>query len=295
MENKNPDEFPFEFRKKNIDQSLQKENWKEVETQIVQKQVPIVRLRWIRPAMVAASLLLIVGSVWYWIQATTRPEFSKISTEYGEVKRITLPDGSLVVLNANSTINIPDKWSEKSDRQLWLDGEAYFQITKKPLTKQKFIVHTPEIDIEVLGTKFNVNTRHKYSIVSLEEGKVQLSVHGNVKQLLEARQPVVMKPGDVAVINNTHKIEINGERLVKYRSGWSRNEFHFDGTTLSDIAKMIKDDYGYSMEANDKSLFQKKISGDLRAANLEELIKVLEVTFGIKMTVVDETIQVQQE
>jgi transmembrane sensor len=286
-------DLPFHFKKKPVDGYLQQENWKAIEAGIVQEQKPVVRLRWLRPLAVAASVALIITGTWFWQNNNSSPLVTKVTTSNGEMRRIILPDSSLVVLNANSTASIPQNWTDKGDRQLWLTGEAYFEVKKKPSTKQKFVVHTSDIDIEVLGTRFNVNTRHDQSVVSLEEGKVQLSLKGNIKEVVEAKQPLIMKPGEVAIVNADNKVSINQDKVVSYYSGWSRHEYHFDNTPLSEIARIIKDTYGYTMKAEDNSLFQKKISGDLRAANIEELIKVLEVTFKIKMIIENKTIRLQ--
>ncbi|MFT4154483.1 FecR family protein [Parafilimonas sp.] len=295
MENE-PDKLPFQFRKKAIHKNLEKENWNAIEKAITEQEEPVTaRLAWLRPLLAAASVIIVIGLVWYWAQYGSAPQLDAITTYYGELKNITLPDGSLVKLNANSHIRIPKNWNDKDNREVWLDGEAYFRVSKKPATHQKFIVHTSQVDIAVLGTKFNVNTRHAQSIVSLEEGRVQLSVNGVVvKELGRAKQDgLSMKPGEMAVVNDSQKVDIKEEKTITAYSGWTRNEYNFDNTPLSEIKKMIEDNYGYGMRAENDSLFNIKISGDLRAANLPDLIKVLEFACGVNMKVDHKTIYLQ--
>lgn len=289
-------ELPFSFRPLPVSDELREENWKAVEA-AMRRQEParvarpsrVVRLT--RVLAIAASLTAIVFGIW-WIGARTgHLQYSEIRTGYGEIKSVILPDSSVVTLNANSSIRIPEDWTETSGRQVWLEGEAYFQVQKKPATAAKFVVHARQLDVEVLGTKFNVNVRRQVAVVSLEEGKVRLSVHESDSAVLEKRTPLVMRPGQVVMIDGT-KTKINEEKDVATHSRWTQHEFHFDNTPLKDIAGMIEDTYGYRMEVADTSMMQVMISGDIRVRNIEEMVKVLEGTSGYTMHIKDKTIYV---
>ncbi|HWB91854.1 MAG TPA: FecR domain-containing protein, partial [Puia sp.] len=265
MENK---DLPFGFQPKAVSDRLREENWKAVEAAIRQQENGRTRIgrgrvvRLVRVLSVAACLTAISFGVW-WIGARTgHLQYSQIRTGYGEIKNIMLPDSSVVTLNANSTIRIPEDWSDVSGRQVWLEGEAYFQVQKKPATVAKFVVHTRQVDVEVLGTKFNVNVRREQAVVSLEEGKVKLSVHGKDSAVLEKRTAVILRPGQVVRIDAAEHATINDDKDVAARSGWTRHEFHFDNTRLKDIAGMIEDTYGYKMEAEDTSMLNIAVSGD---------------------------------
>jgi transmembrane sensor len=294
-------DLPFRFRSKPVDERIQEENWKAVEAAIRRSEETPVRsigererhpVRWGRLFLAAASLMAIAFGIWYIGARTGRPQIAEIRTGYGEVKNILLPDSSVVILNANSSMRIPQQWAEKDSRQVWLEGEAYFQVRKKPSTIQKFVVHTSQVDVEVLGTKFNVNTRRQHSIVSLEEGKVQLSVHGNIESVMEKKTPMVLRPGQVVMVDESRKATINEDKDVTVRSGWTRNSFHFDNTTLAEIASLIEDTYGYHVEVEDSSMLREAISGDLRVSNLQDMVKVLGVSFGYNMRTKDKTVYV---
>lgn len=291
-----PGKLPFEFKAAPIDESLQAANWKAIEEAILQpeEQAPVRRIHFGRVFMAAASVLLVVFGLWYVGTRTGRPQMALERTAYGEMKSILLPDSSVVILNANSSLRLSQQWTDESSREVWLDGEAYFQVQKKRSTRQKFVVHTKQVDVEVLGTRFNVNARRERSIVSLEEGKVQLLVHGAEPSVPEKEKAMVMRPGQVIVVNDTKETKVNEERDVTTHSGWARNEFHFDNTSLSEIARIIADTYGYKMEVKDTSLYSRMVTGDLRAANVQELIKVLEVTLKLSMRIENKTIYVTQ-
>jgi transmembrane sensor len=295
--------LPFGFRRKPLGEQVREKNWKEVEAAIreleslpvrVMDAVPAERrsFRWGKIMAAAACLIAVAFGIW-WIGARTgHPEMAEIRTGYGEIKNILLPDSSVVVLNANSSLRIPQQWAESGGRQVWLEGEAYFEVQKMPSTVQKFVVHTRQLDVEVLGTKFNVNTRRQRAVVSLEEGKVRLSMNGVTTSVLEKRAALVMRPGQVAEVDEDLQARVNEQKDVATLSGWSRHEFHFDNTSLAEIGRLIQDTYGYNMVVGDSSMLEVKISGDLRVADLQELVKVLEASFGYTLRIRDKTIYV---
>ena len=287
-------ELPFEFRAKPVDEQMQEENWRAVESVIRQppEVIPVRRIPWGSVFTAAAAMIAVVFGIWYIGTKTGTPQLSMFKTGYGEIKNILLPDSSVVILNANSSLRIQQGWKDGDSRQVWLEGEAYFKVQKRASTRQKFVVHTRTLDVEVLGTKFNVNTRRQHSVVSLEEGKVRLSLNGNELSVIEKKAPMVLRPGQVVTLDESLQVKVNEDKDVAAHSGWSRNEFHFDNTSLREVARLIEDTYDYKMEASDTSLFRLSISGDLRAANVQELVKVLEVTLKLNMRIQNKTIYI---
>ena len=283
-----------EFRKEPVSPELQTENWSKVEAAIQKEKSRIV---WLRPMLVAASFLVLAAtSIWLFVKYENQNLYlTEVKTVAGEIKRITLPDGSTVVLNANSILKVPKIWKDNGKRNVWIEGEAYFNVAKKKVTGDIFVVHTKEVDIEVLGTKFNVNTRNEQSTVALEEGKVQLAL----KDVASAKagkkeEPVVMKPGEVAVVNKNDVVKLDADSTINMYSGWARNEFHFNYTSMTEVARLIQETYGYSVVISDSSLWQAKISGELRAGNIEDMAKVLEVILKKKITIKNKTLIIEQ-
>jgi ferric-dicitrate binding protein FerR (iron transport regulator) len=279
-------ELPFEFRPIPLDEQLRQDNWASVEEAIRHPAEisSIRRIPWMRASLIAASLALVVVGIWYVGTRTGTPQIAMEKTGFGEIKTILLPDSSVVILNGNSSLRMLQQWSDNDTREVWLDGEAYFQVQKQHTARTGFIVHTKQVDVEVLGTRFNVNTRRQQSTVSLEEGKVRLSVHGEVS-LVDKGSSIVMRPGQTVVVDASSSPKVNEERDVTVHSGWTKNEFHFDNTPLTGIARLMEDTYGYKMVVADSSLWKLSVSGDLRASNMQELIKVLEVTLKLTMRI----------
>lgn len=290
------DNMSFNFRKKTVSKEIQDSNWKKVEEAIT-TEAPVRTINWLKSIAIAASVALIVtAGIWYVATNTYTEENTNLyTTGFAKTKKITLPDGSKVTLNANSELKLSADWSDNGDRQVWLEGEAYFEVEKKLATQQKFVVHTKDIDVEVLGTKFNVNTRHEKAIVSLEEGKIKLSLKGETKAVLNKKYKegvIEMKPGDLIQLDTA--ISLVPDENINFHSGWVRNEFHFNNTSLQDIGVLINDTYGYTVLVDDEALLKRTISGDLRANNLKELIDVLQIAFKLKMTIENKTIKISQ-
>jgi len=288
------DDMSFHFRRKSVSKELQESNWKKVK-EVIASEAPVRKINWFKTVGIAASLLCIIATAaWFFTMRTADAgSSSEYKTGFAKIKKITLPDGSRVTLNANSELKLSADWSETGDRQVWLEGEAYFEVEKKPATHQKFIVHTKDVDVEVLGTKFNVNTRHQKSLVSLEEGKIKLSVKGETKTVLQQQNHndlIEMHPGELMVLDTA--VAVTEDAHINFHSGWVRNEFHFNNTSLKEIGTMISDIYGYTLVTEDESLMKRTISGDLRANNLNELIDVLRIAFKLKMTITNKSIEI---
>lgn len=234
---------------------------------------------WRIAASLTGLLLLAGASVWYMNQAHQQ----EIHTAFGENRTVTLPDGSTVLLNGNSTISFRDDWDQQEDREVWLDGEGYFKVAKKHRTGRpsaspiKFITHTPVLDITVLGTQFNVNTRRGATAVMLVEGRVQLNKPGQTRP----DRIVEMKPGQFASARpDIEKVAIRTEKSQLYTS-WTQHEFVFENTALSDIAQQLRDTYGINITLEDAELGNRRFTGNLSNQSTETLLTTLALTFDL--------------
>jgi transmembrane sensor len=116
------------------------------------------RFRIWRRMAAAVALLLLTGTVYLFVQRYNQEV--RYTTGYGNTQKVTLPDGSVVTLNANSTLSFHPRWSSQQPREVWLQGEAFFCVEEKPGGgNAKFRVHTSYLNVEVLGTQFNVKER----------------------------------------------------------------------------------------------------------------------------------------
>ena len=152
---------------------------------------------------VAAAVLLTIGATTYffrssithnnraaitlrWLQKTTHPT---------KKDQLTLSDGTVVTLNSATTIKYPDHFGD-STREIYLEGEAYFDVSKDPL--HPFIIHTDKMNIRVLGTSFNVKS---YQSEPLGEASL---INGSIEVTLNDRPSdrIILKPKEKLIVQN---------------------------------------------------------------------------------------------
>jgi ferric-dicitrate binding protein FerR (iron transport regulator) len=180
------------------------------------------------------TLLLVATFIWYVQRVDVVPEttvensFVVIQTKFGEHLSVKLPDESSVVLNGNTKLRYAANWSSNSPREVWISGEGFFAI-QHTQNHEKFIVHTQEgLNVEVLGTKFNVKSRGQGSEVLLTEGRVKLNLNS------ESKDTVTLQPGEMATVKEKKlsKWIVEGK---KYTS-WVRQKLFFDKMPLAELA-----------------------------------------------------------
>ncbi|HEY0679444.1 MAG TPA: FecR domain-containing protein [Chitinophagaceae bacterium] len=212
----------------------------------------------------AAAILLIVAGTYFWTSMNSQSSFK---TAYGQVTQKQLPDGSEVVLNANSSVSYSSGWDEGNEREVWIRGEAFFHV-KKTAAKSRFVVHTQQMDIVVTGTQFNVVSRSDKSSVMLTEGSVFL----RTKDGKEIR----MVPGDFVELSDSQleKKAVKEETVL----AWKEKKIVFDNTPLYEVVRKIQEHYGEKVIIADEALSQIPVTGMMPNDNLDVLLRSLEAT-----------------
>lgn len=240
-------------------------------------EMKALRNRWWMTAA-AAVLVFVVAGFLFWNRSNSK---TTMNSAYGMISEYKLPDGSHVILNANSKISISEKWQEGTDREVWLQGEAFFKVQKTPM-KNRFIVHTVAMDIIVTGTQFNAIAREDESSVLLTEGSVTIKTPDG--------KEIKMKPGDFVKIENKvpAKQNVDQQRIL----AWKEARLDFDNTPINDVAKIIARHYGVKVSVPNKTIGESTISGIMPNDNLDVLIQALEATGNYKVTRTDNEITI---
>jgi len=229
----------------------------------------------------AAAAIIFLTSIGVWQYSHTSDKLV-LQTAYGETRQHVLPDGSQVMLNANTTLDY-NNWTEGSDREVWVKGEAYFQV-KKTAQKTKFIVHTGNFDVVVTGTRFNVINRNNKNNVLLKEGSVTIQHNG---------QQVHMKPGDYIEFNTTgiQKKEINNAPVL----AWTEHKIIFENTPMKEVASLITELYGVKVTLADEASSVEPISGILPNDNLDVFVQALDATAEFDVEKSDKEILIRKK
>ncbi|MCB0607854.1 MAG: FecR domain-containing protein [Lewinellaceae bacterium] len=237
----------------------------------------LTRRRMVWSAAAAIGALVVAGA--FFLLRSGAPEDMVYRTAFGERLQVTLPDGSQVDLNANSQLRLGRDW-DNGDRHVWLKGEAYFKVEKKPATGAKFTVHTDGLEIEVLGTQFNVNTRTENTQVLLEEGKVRLKASE-----MRSAPDVLMAPGELASFSpKTGRFSKQQLQQTQPYTSWKDGYLIYEKATIAEVIRDIQSTYGLKVNISGSLLLEKTIRGAVPTDNLDEFLEMVETLFEVDAT-----------
>lgn len=220
----------------------------------------------------AVSLLLISFFVLYSIVIQPGESDWKVyKTDFNEVVDLSLPDGTLVQMNSDTELKIK---ATKFNRELkLLKGEVFFTVTKSNKNEQ-FKVFTEDLNIEVLGTEFNVDLRNDETKVMLKEGSVKLD--------LNTGQEVLMKPGEMATLTSDDVFRMKEVNTYQYEA-WRDKKLVFKNTSLKEVADLIENHYGVNVIL-DKSVEDRTLTGEIPNHDLGLLIRTLEMVHELEIS-----------
>ena len=205
-----------------------------------------------------------------------------IVTNYGESKTITLADGSTVVLNANSTLKYLENIDNQQIREVSLDGEAFFDVEHKA-NKQPFVVHGSTFDVNVLGTSFNVINRAEKVRVVLKTGKIQVDFKNKIsikdEEVVNTHKTIDLKPNEW--LESKDKGYIKQTVNTSVYTSWTNNLLTFDNTSIQELARILKDNYGVNVIIEDKTLLKDTLTGRIPSKKLTALLKAITLSFQI--------------
>lgn len=224
----------------------------------------------------SAAAILLMGFGFFFFNTNELHE--EYSTAFGETKTIVLPDSSTVILNANSNLHFENNWGTQSSREVWLEGEAFFSVTHK-VNNQPFKVFTDEgLGVEVLGTTFNLYHRSADTKVVLKTGQIRLSLPADQKK---ETKTILMKPGELVVYKENNYSKRNVDPAA-YAS-WTEKKIILDETTLLEMIKMAKDNYGVEIEVSSQKMLTQTVSGSMPIGDAENFVNQIAKAFQLKV------------
>ncbi|MFT3902404.1 MAG: FecR domain-containing protein [Niabella sp.] len=241
---------------------------------------------------VAACILLAVGAgVYFWGELPKDNKSSNVMiTKKGSRSYIELSDGTKVWLNADTKLTYGKNFDETT-RDVFLTGEAYFDVRKD--ANRPFIVHTENLDIQVLGTVFNVSAYEN------DRTTTTTLLKGSIKAILKKNEgkEIILKPSEKLVVRNetgaveTRKIETTLKKIqipnivlteAEYQPDssavdvqWTKDILAFRNTRLDEIAVLLERWYGTTVVVKDPSLQERRFSGVFETETLQQVIEAL--------------------
>ncbi len=225
------------------------------------------------------------GQVSYKITGTTPAEivYNTITTPRGGQYQLTLADGTKVWLNASSSLRYPSNFSGK-ERRVELTGEGYFEVARNE--SMPFHVKVNSIDVEVLGTHFNINSYKDESVIrtTLLEGSVKVTSGKQASRLKPGQEASVIANGDIKLQD-----DVNTEEVIAWKNGM----FQFKAADIETVLRQAARWYDIQIEY--KGGISARFSGQIsRSANAEQLFKILELTNKVRFEIHGKNIVVKQ-
>ncbi|MCH7408092.1 DUF4974 domain-containing protein [Belliella sp. DSM 111904] len=188
-------------------------------------------------------------------------------TQKGEKKRIHLPDGSKVLLNAESTLKYLPGFG-KDHRDLMLEGEAYFEVSSDTLLP--FQVQSNDLQTVALGTSFIISaySSHNTQEVKLLTGKVSVAHQAQNGYLSHV---IYLNPGEDAMLSNHDfkKSNFDVENALK----WTKGILHFQETPFMEVVEVLERWYGVDISVSGSRLSMSRVTGEFKRENLENVLK----------------------
>jgi ferric-dicitrate binding protein FerR (iron transport regulator) len=209
--------------------------------------------------MAAVLLLPLVSAtlVYFYVQhtnAAANGELTECFVPNGKIRTVTLPDSSQVLLNAGTIFIYPSSFGART-RTVYLNGEACFTVTRDE--HKPFIVKTTDMDIEVLGTVFNVSSYadSEHASATLKSGRV------NVHLKNEASSAVVLEPHEQVLYNRTSgDVKVTRQANVENVFAWKDGHLVIQGMSMNDIAKTMERRYGVTTYLNANKYEKERIT-----------------------------------
>ncbi len=202
-----------------------------------------------------------------------------ISTSAGQTREVELPDGTVVKLNANSSLAYAENFGRGKRRDVILDGEAFFDVAKD--AKHPFVVNVRGMQVKVLGTVFNINGYNNDKIkTTLLSGKVE--VNNNNGELISTLQP-----GTELVYNNNSKalISLNSVDATESTS-WSKGYIKCRNMTLLELKPILENAYNAEVQFASAKASNVEVSGRVYLnIPIKDLASSLESVFDLKINI----------
>lgn len=239
----------------------------------------VPRKRTIRPIHIwqaVAAVLFIVAASSVYLSTIGKDTEANLIQQYiptAEIRTLTLPDGTQVQLNSQSTLLYPQNFTGK-DRSVFLIGEANFKV--KPDKRHPFIVKSNDFQVTALGTEFNVSAYPENPVLAatLISGSVLVEYN-------DLKSQVILKPNEQLAYNKDTRRHCLDNPDMKEVTAWQRGELVFREMSVKDIITVLERKYPYTFEYQLKNLKEDKYSFRFKdRAPLSEVMDIIVSVVG---------------
>lgn len=285
-----------------IDESLKSEIWNNIQLKIkgavsskpVSPKHSIKRRIYSIPGVAAAIAIIVCSTFTAYLlynnfaehQENMESNIYTFEVEPGQKGSMRLADGTIVHLNSASKISFSGNYNSE-ERMVSLNGEAYFEVAKNP--DKRFVVTCNGVDIEALGTEFNVKAYPTDSLITTTLAKGKVKVYNN-------KESVTLLPNGVATYNlkrQTIKASVTDD--ISIANYWRTGQLVCNAEPLSSIAQTIERMYNVKININDAKLRNMKFTGTIQNNSLTNVLYVMSLSYPLTYTVTDSVITVSAQ
>ena len=272
------------------DTEIEKRIWARLEKEMQTQAILTVEPRWKKYTRIAATILipvLMAGLAYYYTESSSYKNSKDmyINVEMGQKANMTLPDGTQVWLNSAGSLSYSNSYNKK-DRVVYLQGEAFFEVSKDK--KRPFKVMVNELTVEVLGTSFNVKAYPEDDQISttLIEGHLKVS---------DNKESCILYPNEKIIFNKqSHSFTKTTLMDAERSCSWKNNELAFEQEPLEEIAKILERMYNIKIIFTSEDLKKIRFSGKVKNNNLESVLQLVSLTSPIQYSIKDSVIVIEE-
>ncbi|MCK4662055.1 MAG: FecR family protein [Bacteroidales bacterium] len=247
---------------------------------------------------VAAIFVLAIGISWltYFIFEKTSSkniQYSESVTKNGEKAQVILSDGTKIWINSGSSLKYPDVFTGKK-REVFLEGEAFFDVAHN--IKSPFIVTTSLLQIEVLGTEFNISSYPDDETIetTLVAGTVKITSKNTKSKLV--KENYILKPNEKATFSKNNNTIVVDEVITLYYTSWKDGRLFFNNETFENIAKKLERWYDLEIKLADSELKNNRytcvVNND---KTIEHVLNLLDICTPIEYSIEGKAITIKQK
>jgi transmembrane sensor len=258
----------------------------------VNPRLPVNKRKWLFYIQRVAAVLaipLMIYSIYITARnsslnqiAETKSVIQTVGSRQGMVSHLILNDGTQVWLNSGATLQFPLQFTGEK-RNVKLTGEAYFEVAKDE--KHPFVLNAQKLNIEVLGTSFNVVSYDDESIseVVLASGKIKLFEQSDNK----IKQFGYMHPGQKAVYSKASQKVITSEVDVNKYIAWRQGKLVFNDDPMGDVIKRLGHWYNVEIEVKDPEINNYIYTATFTNENLKQVLYLLKISAPIDYQLIE--------
>lgn len=234
-------------------------------------------LPWLAGAAAAVIITLLISAGFFFDIRLKNNDFAylrEVTAPQGKIKRLELPDGTLVWLNPGSSVTFSETMTKDEIRDVRLWGQAYFKVAKNP--GKPFILQLGDIGLRVTGTSFNASNYKDDTIIEvvLEEGQVKLfeGMHENATQFIP------LNPGQMGTYNKGRKgFNITSVDINQYTS-WMDGVLIFRDELMSNVFRKLERWYDVKIVVDDPKINNYTYTATIKNESLGQILQLLEYT-----------------